>query len=133
MMKLPAAVALAAMIACTAPAVAAEEAAGIDPGLSALHARLTAVSELAFNCEESLHRFGKKALETEGCSRFIERFNELWGDRETLQRMVHSFTRAAEHGRMPCDARCADMLRRCEELRIAITYILDYAEFTAQN
>lgn len=132
MMKSISAFALAAAIAC-APAAFANQPTGVDPALEALHSRLDSVADLAFSCEESLHRLGKKALEAEGCNRFITQFVESWGDRETLQRTVNSFTRAVEHGRMPCDSRCLDMLRRTEELRIGITYVLDYAQFTAEQ
>lgn len=120
--------AAALVIGAAATSLAAQEA-DYRTDLGMLHQELTATTELATNCESALHEIGKDALDTQTCKRFVERYEQLWGDRETLKRSVLTFARRAQNGHMPCDARCQDLLRRSEDLRVSITYVLDYMDF----
>lgn len=120
--------AAALLIGFAAPPLAAQEA-DYRTDLGMLLNELSATSDLASNCESALHEIGKDALGTETCGRFVERYERLWGDRETLKRSVLTFARLIQNGHMPCDPRCQDMLRRSEDLRVSITYVLDYMDF----
>jgi len=111
------------------PVAVAEEQEDHRTSLVMLLTELAETAGMGSACEEVLHELGKDALTTEPCRRFTERYRSLWGDRETLQRSILTFARRAETGQMPCDRQCHDMLRRCEELRVGITYVLDYVDF----
>lgn len=120
--------AVALIVGLAAPLAAAEQA-DYRTDLTSLLSELAETAGMASGCEEALHELGKGALGTETCRRFTDRYEKLWGDRETLQRNILTFARRVESGQMPCDPRCHDMLRRCEELRVSITYVLDYVDF----
>lgn len=122
-------IAVAALIIGLAAPLAAEERGDYRTDVVMLLTTLAETAGMASGCEEAMHELGKDALDTDTCKRFVERYESLWGDRDTLQRNVLTFARRVESGQMPCDARCHDMLRRCEELRVSIVYVLDYVDF----
>lgn len=113
-------------------AAAEEQAEDHRTNLVMLLTELAETAGMASGCEQAMHELGKDALDTGACRRFTGRYASLWGDRETLQRNILTFARRAESGQMPCDQRCLDMLRRSEELRVSITYVLDYVDFVKE-
>lgn len=102
------------------------------PELITLIAELANLGVMADRCEQQLINFGARALRAEECASFTNRYHELWPDRAALQEEILEFAKRSERGDFVCDARCRSMLLRCEELRIAVTYVLDYMDFAAE-
>jgi len=92
---------------------------------------LAKLSDMADACGEHMNYFGKKALEGAVCKEFKQEFSNHWASREALQLEVIDYTNRLEAGQYVCE-RCKLMLERVEELRISITYHLDYMDFIAE-
>ena len=92
---------------------------------------LAKLTEMADACGEHMNYFGKKALEGAVCKEFKQAFTDHWQTREALQLEVADYTYQLETGQFVCD-RCKLMLQRVEELRITVTYYLDYMDFMAE-
>lgn len=89
---------------------------------------LAHLTDKADACGEHMNYFGKKALEGAVCKEFHQGFFELWPSREALQDLVADYVMRLQGGEYQCD-NCDVMLQRIEELRITITYYLDYMDF----
>ncbi len=89
---------------------------------------LALLTDKADACGEHMNYFGKKALEGEVCKEFHQDFFDIWPSREALQDLVADYTLRLQQGDFQCD-NCDVMLQRVEELRITITYYLDYIDF----
>ena len=92
-------------------------------------ARLTALAEA---CGGEMNNWGKKAVDGEACKAFTTRFYAAWPDRETLMAEVADYFDRVESGAMECDSGCRDRLQRVEELRVTVTYYLDYMDFVQE-
>jgi len=92
-------------------------------------AQLTALAEV---CGEELNNWGNKALESEACKNFSTRFYKAWPDREALLNEVADLFSRIESGSLACDDSCRDRLQRVEELRVTVTYYLDYMDFVKE-
>jgi len=92
---------------------------------------LAKLTDMADACGEHMNYFGKKALEGAVCKEFKQEFADHWESREALQFEVADYSYQLETGQFVCD-RCKLMLQRVEELRITITYYLDYMDFMAE-
>lgn len=89
---------------------------------------LALLTDKADACGEHMNYFGKKALEGAVCKEFHQGFFELWPSREALQNLVADYAMRLEQDEDQCD-NCDVTLQRVEELRITITYYLDYMDF----
>lgn len=92
---------------------------------------LAKLTDMADACGEHMNYFGKKALEGAVCKEFKQEFTDHWPSREALQLEVIGYTNRLETGQLVCE-RCKLMLQRVEELRITVTYYLDYMDFMAE-
>lgn len=92
---------------------------------------LAVLTDKADACGEHMNYFGKKALEGAVCKEFSQGFYELWPSREALQQEVADYTYRLEQGEFICET-CRFMLQRAEELRITVTYYLDYMDFVKE-
>lgn len=102
------------------------------PPLITLISQMANMSVMADRCEQKLLPFGKAALESEECASYKKSFYEQWPSREALQLEILDIVNKIEQGELSCDERCNNMLLRSEELRISVTYILDYMDFLAE-
>jgi hypothetical protein len=82
-------------------------------------------------CGEHMNYFGKKALEGEVCKEFKKGFFDRWPSRDALQQLIADYTYRLDHREFTCE-NCDVMLQRAEELRITITYYLDYMDFVKE-
>ncbi len=89
---------------------------------------LARLTDMADACGEHMNYFGKKALEGEVCKEFDQGYHALWPSRAALQQVVADYTIRLQQGEYVCDT-CEVMLQRVEELRITVTYYLDYMDF----
>ncbi len=124
---------LACILSMPVPTVAAE---GTGPAGGAGRLDYTAmITKLAIlvghaeQCGEWLNDYGTEALESPACKELQQGFYGEWGDRDTLREIIAREYRDVEQGRRPCDGDCADRLQRIEELRVTLTYYLDYIDF----
>lgn len=99
------------------------------PYLITLIAQMANLAAEADKCEQQLTYFARKGLESPQCRIFKKNYYAQWPDRKALQEEILSYVIRSERGEYVCDERCRMMLMRCEELRISITYVLDYMEF----
>lgn len=111
------------------PAQRADASYDYFPHLITLIAQLANLAVEADHCEQQLTFFARKGLESKACKDFKKNYYSLWADREALQEEILDYVLRSEAGEFVCDERCRNMLMRCEELRITITYVLDYMEF----
>ena len=116
----------------SAPAPSAAEKSEYYPELITLIAELANLGVMGNRCETQLINFGKAAVTGDECAGFTKRYYEHWADRAALQQEILEFAKRSERGEFDCDARCRSMLMRCEELRIAVTYVLDYMDFAKE-
>ena len=122
---------LASFLVCAGQAAPAQEKTVADVHI--LFSDLTDLSNVANRCEEDLKNFAKRALdESPSCRQFAHRFGDRFADRATLLAEVTEFTDRSERGDLACDRQCQDMLRKCEEMRIGVTYVLDYMDFVRE-
>ncbi|ALP53100.1 hypothetical protein Tel_07980 [Candidatus Tenderia electrophaga] len=89
---------------------------------------LARLTDMADACGEHMNYFGKKALEGEVCKEFNQAYHDQWPTRAALQQQVSDYTVRLQKGDYTCDT-CEVMLQRVEELRITVTYYLDYMDF----
>ena len=89
---------------------------------------LARLTDMADACGEHINFFGKKALEGEVCQEFNQAYHDQWPTRAALQQQVSDYTVRLQKGDYICDT-CEVMLQRVEELRITVTYYLDYMDF----
>ena len=102
-------------------------------GVRSLYSDLSDISGVANRCEEDLKNFAKRALEeSPSCRQFAKRFDERFADRASLLAEITDFTDRTERGQLACDRQCLEMLRKCEEMRIGVTYVLDYMDFVKE-
>jgi len=92
---------------------------------------LAKLTDMADACGEHMNYYGKKALEGAVCKEFNETFYGKWPTRDSLQQEVEYYTLRLEQGDLVCES-CKLMLVRVEELRITITYYLDYMDFVKE-
>ena len=83
----------------------------------------------AEQCGDWLNDYGAEALKSPACKDLQSGFYAEWPDRETLREIIAREYEAVEQGRRPCDSDCADRLQRIEELRVTLTYYLDYIDY----
>ncbi len=89
---------------------------------------LAVLTDMADGCGEQMNYYGKKALEGELCTKFRRGFATQWPSREALQEEVITYARHLDEGSLKCD-NCRLVLQRVEELRITVTYYLDYMDY----
>ncbi len=92
---------------------------------------LAKLSDMAEACGEHMNYFGKKALDGAVCKEFKQAFFDHWSSRKALEREVIDHADRLESGQLICE-RCALMLERIDELRVTVTYHLDYMDFIAE-
>jgi hypothetical protein len=118
-------------LAIASSTVRAQDKAATD--VRGLYSDLADISGMANRCEEDLKNFAKRALEeSPACRQFSRRFGERFSDRASLLAEVAAFTDRSERGELACDRQCVEMLRKCEEMRIGVTYVLDYMDFVKE-
>lgn len=127
MKSLPAIVLAATLTFSAAPAPAQQG--DYYPELITLIAELANLDALAKRCEEDMINYGRDALRKEMCANFTDHYAELWPDHDALSNQILDFATRSERGEITCDDNCRSMLRRCEELRIAIRYVFDYIDY----
>jgi hypothetical protein len=127
MKSLPAIVLVVGLLSATAPAPA--KASDYYPELVTLIAELANLDALAQHCEEDMMNFGKDALRKDMCANFVSHYGELWPNQDALSNQILDFAKRSERGEITCDDTCRSMLRRCEELRITISYVFDYIDY----
>jgi len=98
-----------------------------------LISKLAVLVGLADQCGEQLNYYGKDALKAKTCKAFKTGFYKEWADRETLRDLLAQEFAAVEQGRRSCDEDCRVQLQRIEELRVTLTYYLDYIDFVAEG
>lgn|GEM_PF-3554308 len=86
----------------------------------------------ADRCGELLNNYGKKALKSPPCEEFHKGFFSEWAGRDELRAILAAEFEAVEQGRRPCDEACSAQLQRIEELRVTLTYYLDYMDFVVE-
>jgi hypothetical protein len=124
---LPPALLLAA--ACLAAQAQERPASEVD----GLYSDLSSLTDVAGRCEEDLKNFAKRALEeSPSCRQFAQRFGERFTDRSALLAEVSQVTDRSARGELACDRPCQEMLKKCEEMRIGLTYLLDYMDFVKE-
>ncbi len=96
---------------------------------TALITKLAILVGHAEQCGDWLNDYGAEALESPACKALLKGFYAEWPDRETLREIIGREYEAVEQGRRPCDSDCADRLQRIEELRVTLTYYLDYVDY----
>ena len=89
---------------------------------------LATLTDMAEACGEHMNYFGQKALQGAVCKEFKQEFTNHWASREILELEVADYVDRLEQGQYVCE-RCQLMLQRVEELRITVTYYLDYMDF----
>lgn len=92
---------------------------------------LARLTDMADACGEHMNYFGKKALAGAVCREFDQSYHALWPSRAALQEVVTDYTIRLQRGEYVCDT-CEVMLQRVEELRITVTYYLDYMDFVKE-
>ncbi len=97
-----------------------------------LISKLAVLIDPAERCGELLNSFGKRALSAPPCKVFHDGFYKEWPDRDTLRSVLAAEFAAVEQGRRPCDEDCRARLQRIEELRVTLTYYLDYMDFVVE-
>lgn len=90
--------------------------------------RLAILTDMADGCGEQLNYYGKKALEGKLCVKFKSDFVAQWPTREALQKEIEDYTIRLNNGTLKCE-KCPIVLQRAEELRITLTYYLDYLDY----
>ena len=96
---------------------------------TALIAKLAVLVGHADQCGSWLNDYGADALESPACKDLLNGFYANWPDRDSLREIVANEYAAVEQGLRQCDSDCADRLQRIEELRVTLTYYLDYIDF----
>lgn len=89
---------------------------------------LAELSEMGEACGEHMNYFGKKALQGAVCKKFKQEYYDYWPSRKALLLEVNDHKQRQELGEYSCDP-CQEMLKQAEELRIFVTYYLDYMDF----
>jgi len=92
---------------------------------------LATLTDMADTCGEQMNYYGKKALEGEVCKKFDKTFHTKWPSRAALQDLVLDYSARLHRGEYVCDT-CEVMLQRVDELRITVTYYLDYMDFVKE-
>jgi hypothetical protein len=92
---------------------------------------LAMLTDMADACGEHMNYYGKKALEGEVCKKFDKAFHDKWPSRAALQDIVLDYSDRLHRGEYVCES-CEMMLQRVDELRITITYYLDYMDFVKE-
>lgn len=116
-----------ATIGMTPPSFASD-----DERITEMIKELAQLTSLAEACGGEMNNWGKKAVDGEACKAFTTRFYAAWPDRETLMAEVAHYFDRVESGGMDCDSSCRDRLQRVEELRVTVTYYLDYMDFVQE-
>lgn len=101
--------------------------------LTTLIAELANMAVMASQCEARLINFGSKAMEQKECIDFMTSFIRKWPDRDFLEDEIVDIVTRIEEGEISCDESCRNMLIRCEELRITVTYVLDYMDYVVEE
>ncbi len=89
---------------------------------------LAVLTDMADGCGEQMNYYGKKALQGELCTKFRADFTAQWPSRDALQEQVATYARRLDDGSLKCES-CRLVLQRVEELRITVTYYLDYMDY----
>ncbi len=105
-----------------------QEGATEEQKITDLIKNLAVLTDLADGCGEQMNYYGKKALQGKLCNQFRNDFTALWPSREALQEVVVNYTNRLDKGTLKCDS-CRLVLQRAEELRITLTYYLDYMDY----
>lgn len=103
----------------------------VDGRIKELISKLATLTDMADGCGEHMNYYGKKALTGEVCKEFKQAFYAEWPSREALQQEVSDYVLRLEQGKLKCE-NCRVMLQRVEELRITVTYYLDYMDFVKE-
>ncbi len=99
---------------------------------TSLISKLAVLVGLADQCGEQLNYYGKDALKATPCASFKTGFYKEWPDRESLRDLLAQEFSAVEQGHRACDEDCQVQLQRIEELRVTLTYYLDYMDFVSE-
>lgn len=99
---------------------------------TAMITKLAVLVEQADRCGELLNNYGKKGLKSPPCEEFHNGFYKEWSGRDELRSILASEFEAVEQGRKSCDEACSAQLQRIEELRVTLTYYLDYMDFVVE-
>ena len=92
---------------------------------------LALLTDMADGCGEQMNYYGKKALQGEFCTKFKKSSYARWPSREALQEEVLNYISRLDNGEFKCE-NCRVMLPRVEELRINVTYYLDYMDYLSE-
>jgi len=105
---------------------------GDDIDYTIMITKLAVLVEQADRCGEYLNNFGKRALKSPPCEEFHKGFYNEWAGRDELRAILAAEFEAVEQGRRACDDACSAQLQRIEELRVTLTYYLDYMDFVVE-
>lgn len=89
---------------------------------------LARLNDMGSACGEHMDYFGKRALAGAVCQEFEQAFHSHWSNRAALLQLINDYRERLELGEYRCE-RCDVMLERAEELRVFVTYYLDYMDF----
>lgn len=101
--------------------------------LTGLITQLATLTGLAGQCGEQLDYYGKDAVAGKECAEFNKQFYALWPGRDQLREEIAELIRVVESGEQPCDDICTSQVQRIEELRVTVTYFLDYFDFWKES
>lgn len=79
-------------------------------------------------CGEHMNYYGKRALEGAVCKEYAAAVLEHWPSREALDAEVDAYLIRQADGNLQCE-NCDLTLERIHELRVTVTYFLDYMDF----
>ena len=105
-----------------------QESAAEEQKITDLIKTLAVLTDMADGCGEQMNYYGKKALQGKLCNQFRNDFAAQWPSREALQDVVVDYTVRLDKGTLKC-GNCRLVLQRVEELRITLTYYLDYMDY----
>jgi hypothetical protein len=105
---------------------------GDDIDYTVMITKLAVLVDQADRCGEFLNNFGKKALKSPPCEEFHKGFYKEWAGRDELRAILAAEFEAVEQGKRACDEACSAQLQRIEELRVTLTYYLDYMDFVVE-
>lgn len=122
---------LFAVMALVSTAGHSQDGATEEQKITSLIKSLALLTDMADGCGEQMNYYGKKALQGELCTKFKKSFYAQWPSREALQEEVVNYIDRLDSGEFKCD-NCRVVLQRVEELRITVTYYLDYMDYMGE-
>lgn len=89
---------------------------------------LAVVSDQGEACNEHMNYYAAKALEGAVCQEFKAAFAERWQTPANLMQVWDEHNQRVSGLREDCE-NCQVMIQTADEMRVKITYFLDYMEF----